>query len=294
MRWEEGFAKTPDGVRLFYRKAGSGPAVLMPNGMYFAHDFEWLAETRTMVVFDVRNRGWSDAVERDKLSCGIQNDLEDLDVMRRHFGFERIDLLAHSYVGMAVGLYAMHFADHTGRVVMIGPVQPDASVTYPPELSNNDGMVAQVFARIGEIQKASLTTDPVEKCREFWNVLREIYVAHPKHAEKIDWGRCEVANERTALTYLMTYVFPSIQKLKLTASDFEKARGPVLVMHGRKDRSAPYGGGRDWAMQLANARLVTVEEAAHAPWIEAREMVMRAVQRFFAGEWPEEAEQLRA
>jgi pimeloyl-ACP methyl ester carboxylesterase len=43
---------------------------------------------------------------------------------------------------------------------------------------------------------------------------------------------------------------------------------PVLVVHGTKDRSAPYGGGRDWAAMLPNARLVTVTNAGHVPWIE--------------------------
>jgi len=214
MHWDEGLVQTADGVRLYYRKTGSGPAVVVPNGLYLADDFDWLAETRTMVVYDVRNRGLSDVVAPEKLGRGILNDVDDLDTVRRHFGFERIDLLAHSYVGMTVALYAMRFADQVGRVVMIGPVQPDASVMYPPELTHNDALVAQVFARIGEIQKSSSTTDPVERCREFWSVLRQIYVADPKHAEKIDWGRCETANERNALTYLMTYVFPSIQKLK--------------------------------------------------------------------------------
>jgi len=37
---------------------------------------------------------------------------------------------------------------------------------------------------------------------------------------------------------------------------------PVLVVHGTKDRSGPYGGGRDWAAMLPNARLVTVPKGS--------------------------------
>lgn len=293
MRWEEGFVLTTDGVRLFYRKAGNGVAVVIPNGLYFARDFEWLAETRTMIVYDARNRGMSDPVPPEKLARGILSDVDDLDEVRRHFGFEQIDLIGHSYVGMMVALYAMQFAGHAGRVAMIGAVQPDATASYRPELAYDDGLVARVFGKIAEIQKSSSTTDPVEKCREFWNVLRAIYVADPRDAEKIDWGRCEVANERNALAYLMTYVVPSIQKVTLTAADFEKARAPVLVIHGRKDRSTPYGGGRDWAMRLPDARLLTVENAAHAPWLEDPEVVMPAVRVFFAGNWPGGAEDIK-
>src|SRR5437667_10930358 len=39
-----------------------------------------------------------------------------------------------------------------------------------------------------------------------------------------------------------------------------------LTVHGTKDRSSPYGGGREWALMLPNARLLTIENVAHAPW----------------------------
>ena len=64
---------------------------------------------------------------------------------------------------------------------------------------------------------------------------------------------------------------------------------PVLTIHGRRDRSAPYGAGRDWAMSLGNARLLTIEQGGHAPWIEAGEEVGSAVETFLDGAWPERA-----
>jgi hypothetical protein len=45
-------------------------------------------------------------------------------------------------------------------------------------------------------------------------------------------------------------------------------------------------------MMLPEARLVTVEGAAHAPWIEAPEKVFAAVRSFFDGSWPEGAEKV--
>ena len=64
----------------------------------------------------------------------------------------------------------------------------------------------------------------------------------------------------------------------------------MLIVHGDKDRSAPYGGGREWAMTFPNARLVTVEGAGHAPWIESPERVLPAITGFLDGSWPAEAE----
>jgi len=66
----EGYVTTQDGVRLFFRRAGSGPkAVLIPNGMYLLDDLEYLAGERTLIFYDLRNRGRSDHVnDRSKLA----------------------------------------------------------------------------------------------------------------------------------------------------------------------------------------------------------------------------------
>ena len=52
-----------DGVRLFFQRVGSGPKVVIPNGIYLLEDFKNLADERTLIVYDLRNRGLSDQAE---------------------------------------------------------------------------------------------------------------------------------------------------------------------------------------------------------------------------------------
>jgi pimeloyl-ACP methyl ester carboxylesterase len=92
------------------------------------------------------------------------------------------------------------------------------------------------------------------------------------------------------MKYWMTELLPSIRGVVLRSDDYAKAQAPVLTIHGTKDRSAPYGGGRDWAAMLPHARLVTVVNAGHAPWVEAPDVVFEAVQTFFGGAWPKSAQ----
>ena len=94
-----------------------------------------------------------------------------------------------------------------------------------------------------------------------------------------------------AVTYATEYLLPSIRLL--TARDVSGVTMPVLVVHGTKDRSGPYGGGRDWAAMLPNARLVTVENAGHMPWIEKPREVFDALQTFLDGAWPNSAIRLK-
>jgi proline iminopeptidase len=273
------YLTTDDGVSLFLQKAGSGPELLLPNGFHLFDDFQHLADRYTLVFYDVRNRGRSETiVDPDKLSRGILNDVDDLEAVRRHLGIERVDLIAHSYIGILAAAYATSYPERVHRMVLIGAMQPDSSKQYPPDPA--DSTTRDIFMQIGEIQK-NLPPDPQEACEKFWSVLRCLYVTDPADAAKIRWGRCDLPNERNFVKYWMAHILPSIQSLRIS---WERIAAPVLVIHGDKDRSAPYLGGREWAAILPNARLITVENGGHAPWIEAPDLVFGPIRDFLAGD----------
>ena len=167
MASSEVFVPMSDDVRLFVRTVGDGPRMLfIPNGIYLYEDFRYLADRRTMVFYDVRNRGLSEAVnERAKLARGVEQDVDDLDTLRRYFDVDRVDLMGHSYIGLMVVLYAMRHPAHVNRVVQIGPTQPDPTFEYPAHLSNKDATLADVLARLAQMQQEPRPADPDEACR---------------------------------------------------------------------------------------------------------------------------------
>jgi len=294
MKQEEGFIPVEDNVRLYYRKIGDrADVIVIPNGLYFFDDFHRFTNSHSLIFYDLRNRGLSDSVaDPSKLERGIQNDVEDLEKVRAYFNLDQFTLIGHSYVGLLVGLYAIKHAAAVSRLIQIGPAEPDPDKKYPAEFTNTDSVSQQVFLKIGQMQKENPPNNPEQRCRRFWKELRAIYVANPENAEKINWGRCELDNERNFMKYWMASIFPSIKKIHLTAADMRHVTAPVLVIHGTLDRSAPYGSGRDWASFWPKGRLLTVANAAHAPWIEAPEIVFQAIEAFLNGGWPKNSEKL--
>ena len=287
-----GYITTEDGSRLFFEKAGDSPqTVIILNGFCLLEDFKYLAAGRTLIALDLRNRGRSDFItDSSKLHRGIHQDVDDIEAVRQYFGIDRIGLIGHSYTGLIVVLYAMKYASHADRVVQIGAAQPNSATKYPPHLMNADDTHLTFFSRVQELEKQRSSTDPTEFCKQFWSLLRPLYVANPDDADKIHWDRCDLPTELNLMKYWLETIQPSIQSVRLTAEDLAGVKSPVLTVHGRKDRSASYGGGRDWASMLPNARLLTVEGAAHAPWIEAPEQVLGPIQTFLDGEWPDAAQ----
>ena len=99
---EEGFVTTPDGVRLYYQKIGASPqVVILPARLFTFSEFEWLGEHYTLISYDMRNRGRSDLV-LDESKISFEQDVADLETVRRHFGVERMALIGYSYLGRIV------------------------------------------------------------------------------------------------------------------------------------------------------------------------------------------------
>lgn len=288
----EGFLTTRDGLRLYFRVLGDGPdVVLIPNGIILVHDFEPLASGRTLIFYDVRNRGRSESVtDPAVLQRGILNDVDDLDDVRRHFGAEGVAVIGHSYVGFTVVVCAKSYPRTVRRIVPIGALGPDPGKQYPPELSNIDATLRDALARLGDLERERPSLSDEQWCRKFWSIIRLLYVTDPADAPKTDgWSRCEHANERNFMSVFTQFIMPSIGRLNLAPRDFAGVSTPALVVHGTKDRSAAYGGGVDWARTLPNARLLTVPEGCHAPWIEAPDLVFGSIDGFLNGRWPETA-----
>jgi pimeloyl-ACP methyl ester carboxylesterase len=296
----EGYVLTDDGVRLFYRTVGDGPQrVIIPNAAYMSEEFKYLADGRTLVFYDLRNRGRSDQVtDGSKLKRGIHHDVEDLETIRRHFGFEIVDVIGHSYLGFVVMLYAMRHPDHVGRVVQIGPPPPSAGKQYPAHLTGADATLADISAKLAQLQlqQESQPEDPKEFATKYWSLMRVLYVTDPGDVDKINWSAADLPNESlfNVMKHFNENLLPSIQALALTADDFGRARMPVLTIHGTRDRQVPYGGGREWVCRLPNARLVTVENAAHLPWIEAPQQVFGSIETFLDGGWPDTARRVES
>lgn len=264
-----------DGVQLHVRKLGDGPnTVVIPNAAHM-RSFERLAEDRTVILFDLRNRGASETVEDpEKLAGGIHHDVEDIEAIRQHFGLERVNLIGHSYVGLTAILYALEYPEHTGRIVQIGASQPEAAKQYPADQSNFDAVHASFVQAMGEMFRGT------PSCEKFWSLIQRLMVVDAKDAGKVDWNPCGLPNEVNFLQHWLQNLMPSIHALQLDPEQLRGITAPVLTIHGKLDRQSPYGAALDWVRLLGNARLLTIPNAAHVPWIEAPEQVFGAIREF--------------
>lgn len=166
-----GLITAPDRIRLHYVKIGTAPKVLIAPGVGNEADFEALTRRRTVIFFDIRNRGRSDPVPIDG-KVGFPVEVDDLDVVRRHFDLDKVDVIGWSYVGLVAALYAARYPQHVDRLVMACPAplreQPPPPTTDaqrmgrwgPREGSNATSPVAGTAARPAHARPLVAATGP--------------------------------------------------------------------------------------------------------------------------------------
>jgi pimeloyl-ACP methyl ester carboxylesterase/ketosteroid isomerase-like protein len=267
----EGDVVADDGVKLHYQKIGSSPRTLIvPYGAMLFEDFRALADVATIISYDPRNRGRSASLDNLD-SVTIQQDVLDFEAVRRHFNVDRVIPVGWSYLGKMVAMYASAHPEHVARVVQLAPVTRNASLKFTTHTNDDSGVAANA---------------PTDSCAAAWDVASHRLVGDPSHASRLR-STCNLPNEAPArLDKHFAKLWPSIAAVDLVPADLAKIAMPVLTIHGTFDRNAPYDGGREWALTLPNARLLTVPHAAHAVWIDEPALVFAAIRQFLRGEWP--------
>jgi proline iminopeptidase len=114
------------GFRLFVREAGAGtPLLILHGGPDFDHayllpELDRLADSFRLIYYDQRGRGRSSAgVAADDVD--IDSEVADIDALRRHFGFDRLALLGHSWGCLLALEYAARHAGRASHLVLMNP-----------------------------------------------------------------------------------------------------------------------------------------------------------------------------
>ena len=291
----EGFVTVEPGVRLHYRKVGSGKnVVVLPMGSWLEGPLSPLArQDRTLVFYDTRGRGRSGVVAASKIS--FANEISDLDAVRRHFKVEKVALMGWSHYGMMAEVYAIQNPDHVTRVVLITPGEPRSD----PYLAEGMGEIRErvdgkAYAAFEARQKAGeFAKDPAAECRARSAVMQPAFFGDRSAIPKMTFDACAfetewASNQDPWWDALFGSMVPWDYSREARASAV-----PRLVIQGEKD-FIPLAASREWAQGNSNARLVVMPGVGHHPFVENPPVFFAAVNPFLDGGWPDGADAVPA
>jgi proline iminopeptidase len=288
----EGYAVTPDSVRLWYRIVGQGrETVVAPVAVYHGTQLDGLAAGRRLVLFDPRGRGRSDSVPASKVS--LDHQVSDLETIRQTVGADRVGLIGWSGVGMELFVYTLRHPDRVTRLVQLAPVPPRRD-PYMQEMmvSRRSRTDSSAWNRL----QARRTGGEFEADEEHW--CRELaQVTQPASFGDVRFTRqvpdvCGLRNEWPSR------LGPYFEALLASFGAFDwrpelsKVTVPRLVIHGERDNIS-LAGNKEWVAGQPNARLLMISGAGHWPQYERSDQTLAAIDRFLSGRWPKGSVRIR-
>lgn len=300
----EGYAQGDRKVRLFYRRVGrsddvtvflhGGPGLHIGDG---GHEMEPLAKQRSLIMYDQRGGGRSELVT-DPHRLSASDHVRDLEAVRQHFDLERMSLVGLSWGAALAVLYAAEYPQRAERLLLLSPMPPARSPYLADRVKAVDQVVGTLgVARMNEIKKLlpkASDQDAKLLCREWFNISSRPYLADP---DSFADERADRMCDAPAASLRNRFVVASAAIGSLGDWDFRsllaRLRMPALIVEGART-NVPLEATRVWAAAMPNGRLFLVPDAGHAHFIERPAEFLRAAETFLGGDFPPEAEIVRA
>jgi proline iminopeptidase len=278
---EQGQVFETGGASIWYEVRGQGPGVplvVANGGPGFDHSYlhcsdcwDRLARGRKVVFYDQRGNGRSGELKEGQ-SCTLADQIADLEALRARLGFEKIDLLGHSWGGYLVMAYAARHPERIAHLLIVDSAAPKIQDTaflfkyvYPETQAREDAIAFAVELGDGEAIAADL--------REYMSML-----FYSKEARDAFQARASSFVYRQKVNKA---VWSDLQRFDLNP-ELPKFRFPTLVVTGRYDFNvAPSVA---WSIQRAipGSELLVFEKSGHLPFCEESEAFVSRVEAFLS------------
>lgn len=270
---------TADSVTIWYEVRGSDsgrPLVVVNGGPGFDHTYvlcsdvwDTMAKKRRVVFYDQRGNGRSSPLTEGQ-SCTLEDQIADLEALRREIGAEKVDLLGHSWGGYLIMAYAASHPDRVAHLVIADSAAPKWDETefifkyIFPEGVERQGRL-DFFDALGD------TTAGKESLREY---LRMIFLSPEKRDEFLSradtYRYTRSVNEALNADLAKYDMWPLLPTLMM----------PTLVITGRYDINVAPSTAWKIHQAIPGSQWAVFERSGHIPYFEEPAEFRRVVESF--------------
>jgi proline iminopeptidase len=268
-----------NGVRLFTRRVGAGPLVIVLHGGpgashdYLLPQYDLLATGRELFYYDQRGGGQS-PVPRET-PVGWREHVADLDALRAALGLERVVLCGYSWGGLLALLYLTEHPDRVERLALVSPaaITHEWRAQFEEEFARRMADPAVMAAR-DELRASGLRErDPAAYQRRAFELSVAGYFRDFRDAVKLTPFRVVARTQQAVWDSLGNWDLRS----RLSEHPSRFPLPPSLIIHGTAD-PIPIASSRE-AARLLGADLVELP-VGHCPHVEATDAFVRALDGF--------------
>ena len=271
-----------NGAKIHYRIIGAGkPILLLSGGPGFSLDYmspiaDLLSNSFQCILLDQRGTGKSIVPIYDTKSINISATLEDIEILRKHLGYEEWIVLGHSYGGLLASKYASDYPSPVSIVILVSTAGFNTSLW--------DYFGDNIWSRLlpSDKELGEYWTDSIIVAKDFRRASFE-YQKAIMPAYFYDRKNSLLFTQKMKPEDWNIDVWKLIfwrDMIKIDLSEISRRYNkPVLVLHGRQDpvgELIPYVVSQTYP----NSKLVFIEQCGHLPWLEQSEVFTDAIISF--------------
>lgn len=269
---KEGFVSVKDG-KLFYRTAGKGlPLIVLHGGPGLDQDYLLpqlykLAENNLVIFYDQRGSGKSLKTELDEKHINIHQFVEDLEVLRTSFEFDKFILMGHSWGGLLAMQYAIDHPESIVGLILLN--------TAPADYKGQKAFIDEFGLRTKNIHddiKPLFTYEGFKdlnaaQISDIYRKLFSIYFYNPEKAKELSLNfnivsaqnGFRVMEEMSKTSWLQPNInlFPSLKTLQI----------PTFILHGKQD-IVPAWTAKEIKDAIPQSEIILLDDCGHFPYIE--------------------------
>jgi proline iminopeptidase len=282
------------GATLYCRELGRGTPMIVLHGgpdfdiSYLLPELDRLSDRFHLIYYDQRGRGRSaDSVNPEDVT--LESEMVDLDEVREHFHLDKVVLLGHSWGTVLALEYALRHPERVSRLVLMDPAP--ASVA---DINRFRQERVEKWPALMELRKAISDTTAYKEADPdavvaYYRVHFKPALARSEDYEKlilrmetrfIEQGKEGILKSRAVEDRLVNETWASPKGYDL----HPKLKGlniPALVITGDHD-FFPFAA-EHIAQAIPDARLVTLKDCGHFPYLECPAPLREQLDAFFRG-----------
>ncbi|MGE7274460.1 alpha/beta fold hydrolase [Brevibacillus panacihumi] len=236
-----------------------------------------LSEHMQLVYIDNRGSGHSDHGPQE--SYTLENNVADIDALRRHLGLEKVVLHGHSYGGMVAQEYALRYPDHVAGLLLLTTSPSYEFLHKAKKIVEEKGTpeMKEITAVLWEGQFESQ-----EQLNRFYEIMAPMYsVTHNVQPSEEEKQRTLDARARSNRSYhALNQGFGGFLKTFDLRDELPNITAPTLIMGARHDWITPVEESVEIAQRIPNSELVIFENSSHSVIKDEYEKYLAAVVSF--------------
>lgn len=249
------------------------------NHVHFKSDSIKLQKIAQLVFIDQRGCGWSKKTSKSDYT--LENNIEDIEALRKHLGLKRISILGVSYGGMVAQGYAIRYGKNVDNLILVSTAPSYHFIETAKENLNKIGTQNQIDVCNKYLWNGTFKSErDIERYFELMDPLY-IYNYRNKKARQSSTKKLKASKLKNALSCDVLnagfsgflHHFNFIPKLK-------NIKCPTLIMVGRNDWICVPSHSKTIANNIPDAVLKVFNKCGHALSSDSKDRYLSEINRF--------------